>query len=49
VQRFGAAEATVDHHVSSLLRTFDAATRAEAVAGARRLGLLENGHAATPT
>jgi DNA-binding CsgD family transcriptional regulator len=33
---------TVDHHVSSLLRKLDAGSRAEAVATARQLGLLED-------
>ena len=33
---------TVDHHVSSMLRKLDAKTRGEAVASARRLGMLED-------
>jgi DNA-binding CsgD family transcriptional regulator len=33
---------TIDRHVSSLLRKLDAGTRGQAVAGARRLGLVED-------
>jgi DNA-binding CsgD family transcriptional regulator len=34
---------TVDHHVEAILAKLDVATRGEAVAAARRLGLLKNG------
>jgi DNA-binding CsgD family transcriptional regulator len=34
---------TVDHHVSAILRKLDVASRGQAVAEARRLGLLERG------
>ena len=34
---------TVDHHISALLRKLDARTRSEAVAAARRQGLLQDG------
>ena len=39
---------TVDHHVSSILRKLGAASRGGAVAEARRLGVLQEGHGAAP-
>jgi DNA-binding CsgD family transcriptional regulator len=41
-ERFYVSPRTVDRHVSSLLSKLDAGTRGEAVAAARRLGLVED-------
>ena len=40
-ERFVLSPRTVDHHVSAILRKLDVGTRTEAVARARRLGILE--------
>ena len=41
-ERLFLSSRTIDYHVSALLRKLDARSRGEAVAAARRLGLLEN-------
>jgi DNA-binding NarL/FixJ family response regulator len=41
--RLGVSTKTVDHHVSAILAKFQAATRGEAAARARKAGLFEGG------
>ena len=41
-ERLFVSPRTVDHHVSAILRKLGAASRGEAVAEARRLGLVED-------